>query len=451
MFIDTLDTTIISVAIPSIAANFGINPVGMKLALTCYLLSLAVFIPISGWIADRFGEKNVFIAAVTIFTVSSILCAASPNLHFLIGARTIQGFGGALMMPVGRLIMLRSYSKAEYAHAMSLVVIPGLIGPALGPALGGLILSIASWHWIFLVNVPFGIFEIIIAYHFIKPSARQTTPPFNWSGFLLFSFGLMLITFALALLGDDMIFLPYALICIGIASFFLAAYWKVSLNQAHPLLDMGLLNNKTFRIAVFVSLLARPGVASIPFLLPLLLQITWGKSALFSGLSFMFLALGMICARFIFNVKTVTRYGFKKVLLACILSFSFLSLNLCWFSVPNSSILLCILLFLIGIATSQFYMCIGLMSVLEIEPHKFSQATSIISTTQQFAAGCGIAIAAIILHVVSHATAMPLFSSTVFFWTFILLNCFSLLSLIFVFQLNRELKLPKTLHSKAET
>lgn len=441
MFLDTLDSTIVSVAIPHIADSFKINPVDMKLALTSYLLSLAIFIPISGWIADRYGEKKVFIMAMLIFTFSSILCAISINLTWLIMARMIQGFGGALMMPVGRLILLRSFTKVEYSHAMSLVVVPGLLGPALGPTMGGLILQVASWHWIFLVNVPLGMIGSFIAYRLIAPSTPHTTHPFNWSGFLLFSTGLSFITLSFALLSDAFSLFPYAMACTIFAVIILSIYWRISIKQIHPLLDIELLRQKTFGICMIVSLLARPSAGAIPFLVPLLLQVVWGKSALFSGISFMFLALGMISTRFIIGQKLLVRYGFKKVLLFSIIGLAFISMNLCWFSTPRSFIWLATILFFIGMVTSQFFICIGLMSVVEVLPKKFSQATSISSTIQQFATGCGVAMAAMILHLVSKFTHMPLFTPKVFFWTFIIINSVGLSSIFFIGYLNPQLKL----------
>jgi EmrB/QacA subfamily drug resistance transporter len=441
MFIDTLDSTIVSVAIPAIAGSFHINPVDMKLALTSYLLSLAVFIPISGWLADRFGEKKVFIGAMGIFTFSSILCALSTNLPFLILARMLQGFGGALMMPVGRLIMLRSFTKAEFGKAMGLVIIPGLLGPTLGPTIGGLILHVTSWHWIFLVNVPLGIIGIIVAYHLITQTEKQKSEKFNWSGFLLFSLGLAAITFAMAVLGDNFELRKYAAMLAVLAVILLTAYWHVSAKQAKPLLDIELFKQKTFRISMIVSLIARPSLGAIPFLIPLLLQVVWGKSALFSGMSFMFLALGMICARFILGQKLLENYGYKKGLFIIISAITIASMNLCWFSQPQPFIWLALMLFIIGLVTSQFYTSIGTMSVIEVEPKNFSQATSISSTTQQFSAGVGIAMAAILLHLISKVTHQPLFSADVFFWTIIILNGINFLSLFFIAQLNPNLKL----------
>ncbi|MFN7096636.1 MAG: MFS transporter, partial [Gammaproteobacteria bacterium] len=396
---------------------------------------------ISGWLADRFGSKNIFIAAMGIFTFSSILCAISTNLPFLILARMIQGFGGALMLPVGRLILLRTFSKAEFGKAMGMVIVPGLLGPTLGPTIGGLILHVATWHWIFLVNVPLGIIGTLVSYYLIAPSEEHHAPSFNWPGFLLFSLGLAAITFALAVLGDNFDLRNYAVILAIAAIILLVAYWRVSAKQERPLLDVELFKQKTFRISMVVSLIARPSMGAVPFLIPLLLQVVWGRSALFSGMSFMFLALGMISARFLIGQRLLTDYGYRMGLYIIILAITLLSMNLCWFSHPQPFYLLAAILFIIGIATSQFYTTIGTMTVAEVEPKKFSQATSISSTAQQFSAGVGIAMAAILLHLISKMLQQPLFSADVFFWTIIALNAINLFSLFFIAQLNPELKL----------
>jgi len=442
MFMETLDSTIVGVAIPHIAASFQINPVDLKLALTSYLLSLAIFIPISGWLADRYGERNMFIMAMIIFTCSSVLCGLSFNLPMLVAARLLQGFGGALMMPVGRLIMLRTFPKEEFGRAMGMVVIPGLVGPALGPTIGGLILHVTSWHWIFFVNIPFGIAGIIItAIFMLAPPQRTTRIPFNWPGFLLFSFGLAFITVGMAMLGDNFDLLNPALICTVIAALLLFIYWRVSSKQAHPLLEVDLFKEKTFAVSMAVNFLMRIGTGAIPFLLPLLLQLVWGRSALFSGVLFIFWALGMMSTRFILNQKALVYYGFKRVLMVSTVLLTLFSMNLCWFDHPLAPPLLAGMLFIIGALTSQIYMSLGTLYPLELHPTKYSQATSIASTIQQFSAGCGVAAAAITLHLISKITQQPLFSSDVFFWTFIGLNSVGILSVFFIMQLNPALKL----------
>ncbi|MFN7096244.1 MAG: MFS transporter [Gammaproteobacteria bacterium] len=441
MFMETLDSTIVGVAIPRIADSFSINPVDLKLALTSYLLSLAVFIPISGWLADKYGEKKIFILALSVFTLSSLLCGTATNLLFLIIARLIQGFGGALMVPVGRLMLMRVFTKQEMVRAIAIMVVPGLVGPALGPTIGGLILQVASWHWIFLVNIPFGIMGIIVAY-ILLPKTPQLIDinPFNWLGFLLFSAGLTLLTAAMAVLGDNFSLVKYALLLAAVSAVFLFLYGWVSARQRSPLLDLTLFKQKTFMVSMAVNFFARIAIGAVPFLIPLLLQLVWGRSALFSGVMFMFLALGMMSSRIVLNQKVLSLFSFKTFLLVSTLLLSFLSMNLCWFSQPTSSFLLAALLFIIGMLTTQVYMCFGILYRFELNATQYSQAASIASTIQQFSAGTGIAIAAVILHLLSKLMSWPLFSSEVFFWTFIMINCFGFISVIFVGQLDPGLR-----------
>lgn len=441
MFMETLDSTIVGVAIPHIAQSFHINPVDLKLALTSYLLSLAIFIPISGWLADKYSEKKIFIGALIVFTVSSILCGLAVNLPFLVLARLVQGFGGALMVPVGRLMLMRIFTKEEMVRAIAIMVVPGLVGPALGPTIGGLILQIASWHWIFFVNIPFGIFGVIVAYILLPTTSSPTDiKPFNWVGFLLFSAGLTLLTAALAVVGDNFSLLKDAIFLASASFVFLFLYWQVSTKQAFPLLDLTLFRQRTFMVSMVVNFFARIGTGAVPFLLPLLLQIIWGRSALFAGVMFMFLALGMMFSRMTINQRILEKVNFKNFLLGSTLMLSLLSMNLCWFSKPLPDVLLVVILFLIGMLTTQLYMCFGILYRFELQPTQYSQAASIASTVQQFSAGTGIAMAAVILHLVSKIAGWPLFSHQVFFWTFVILNCFGLISVLFVRQLDPGLR-----------
>lgn len=440
MFIETLDSTIVGVAIPAIADSFQINPVSMKLALTGYLVSLAIFIPISGWLADRFSEKKVFISAMVFFTFSSILCALSYNLVLLISARILQGLGGALMMPVGRLIVLRTFHRAELSKAMSLVVIPGLLGPALGPTVGGLILQVASWHWIFLVNVPLGIIGAIVAYFYISPGSRISSSPFNWWGFTFFSTGLATLTFSMALLSDTFDRLLESSVLAFLSFLLLSAYWLLSRCQVYPLFDMDLFKQKNFRIAIIVSLITRPSLGAILFLLPLLLQVVWQKTALYSGLAFMFFALGMMSARFAVKNSLLCHWGYKKILYVTIITMTFLSMMLGLFIRPQPFYLLASVLFVLGIMNSQFFLTINSLTVIDLDPQNFSQSTSISSTIQQFSAGLGIALAAIFLHLLSYLLQIPLFSGSVFLGCFIALNSINFLSLFFIRNLDGNLK-----------
>jgi EmrB/QacA subfamily drug resistance transporter len=410
MLIDTLDSTIVSVAIPSIAQSFNINPIDLKIALTSYLLSLAVFIPISGWLADKYRAKRIFVLAMLVFTLSSALCASATNLPYLVVARMLQGFGGALMMPVGRLIILRVFPRSEFATAMQLVVLLGLIGPVMGPTVGGIILHFATWHWIFLVNIPFGIIGLILSIMLIPSIAPQPVFSFSWLEFLLFSVGLSCVTFAMALLGDSFDLLNIALILGAIGCSFLIIFWRVSLHHPHSLIDVKLFKQKTFGITMIVSLLVRPLTGAVPFIVALLLQLIWGHTPLYSGFAFGFVALGMMCARFAFKQRIFVSLTFRQALILIVALLILFSVGLCWFSVPRSFVTLILVLFCYGMVLSQLYMSLGVLAVFEMTPEQYSQVTSISATIQQFSMGFGIALTAIVMHLLSRLLQQPVFS-----------------------------------------
>ncbi|MBY0544217.1 MAG: MFS transporter, partial [Gammaproteobacteria bacterium] len=312
-------------------------------------------------------------------------------------------------------------------------------GPALGPTIGGIILHITTWHWIFMINVPFGIIGVIIACLLIPtPPKMQTPVPFNWLGFVLFSVGLSLVTLSMAVLGDNFEWLKLSMILGAGAVILLAVYVHLSLKQTNPMLDLNLFKQKTFRIAMIVNFLPRIGIGATPFLMALLLQVLWGRSALFSGSIFIFLALGMMSTRIFVNQTLLWRYGYRNVMLVVSSLLSIISMNLCWFSTPKPYWLLGLIMFVIGVLTSQLYMSVGTLYPSGLERSQFSQGTSIASTIQQFSMGFGVACAAISLHLIAKLSHLPLFSSTIFFWTFIGLNLIGATSIFFIVQLDRD-------------
>ena len=273
LFMENMDSTVISTSLPAIAQALGTNPLALKLAVTSYLLSLAICIPASSWTADRFGTRNVFRTAIGVFVLGSIGCAASHSLEEFVLARIVQGAGGAMMTPVGRLIMVRSIDKRRLVNAMSLVTIPALIGPICGPPLGGFITTYASWHWIFLINVPIGLVGIAMASRFI-PNIRVERPdPFDYVGFLLSGCAIAGLAFGLSAMGLE--FLPTSivasLLCGGAIS--AGAYLIHARRTPAPILDLNLFRLPTFRASIFGGFLFRLGIGALPFLLPLLLQI----------------------------------------------------------------------------------------------------------------------------------------------------------------------------------
>ncbi|MGH6994288.1 MAG: MFS transporter, partial [Stellaceae bacterium] len=284
LFMENLDGTVITTALPTMAASFGDTPARLSLGVTVYMISLAIFIPISGWVADRFGARTVFRAAIAVFTVGSVLCGLTHNLLELAGARIVQGVGGAMMVPVGRLILLRSVSKSELVRAMAYLTVPALLGPVLGPPVGGFITTYASWRWIFFLNVPIGILGMVLVTLLIDNTKEASVPDLDWFGFLSSGGALAGLVYGLDLIGRPLV--P-ADVIVGIlaAAILLGAItvWH-ALRHPHPLIDLALLRVPSYCISILGGSLFRIGSGTLPFLLPIMLQVGFGVTAFTSGL-----------------------------------------------------------------------------------------------------------------------------------------------------------------------
>ncbi len=397
LLMEQLDTTIISTAVPTMAASFHVDPVNLKIALTAYLLSLAVFIPISGWLADRFGAKTVFMSALSIFLVGSLLCGLAFNLETLVVARIIQGFGGACMMPVGRLIVLKTFTKAELVYTSNFVTMPALMGPALGPLFGGLIVSYVSWRWIFLVNLPVGLIALFAASKLLVNFKAASHAKFDMMGFLLFGFGLAGLSFAFESVGEQ--FKPADLISlIGIASFaFLIIYFLRAKYLHYSFIDFSVFKVRTFGLTVLGSFVTRCGIGGMPFVLPLFFQLGLGKSPLISGLVVATYAISMFAMKF--NVKKLlARFGFRNLLICNTL---FLSASVFLFSTVtlHTPIYFIVSLMLLhGFIASLQFSCMNILSYIDLPDNKISKGTSLGSVIQQLSMSFGIAIVAVILN-----------------------------------------------------
>ncbi|HLY00808.1 MAG TPA: MFS transporter, partial [Roseiarcus sp.] len=276
LFMENMDGTVISTSLPAIASDLHQDPIVLKLALTSYLLTLAVFIPASGWIADRFGARTVFCSAIIVFTLGSILCGASNSLPTLIGARVFQGLGGAMMVPVGRLVLLRSIAKSDLVSAMAYLTVPALMGPLAGPPLGGFITTYFHWRWIFWINVPIGVLGVALSLKFIHNLREEAVPRFDFRGFALSGIGLLSLISGMSVTGRGIA--PFWLIAamVGIGAGSLALYVRHARDHEDAILDLKLLRIPTFFAGVAGGLLFRIGIGALPFLLPLLLQIGFG-------------------------------------------------------------------------------------------------------------------------------------------------------------------------------
>src|SRR6266404_3145501 len=283
-FMESLDTTILNTAVPAIAKALAVAPLSMKAVLSSYTLSLAVFIPISGWMADRFGTRRVFASAIGLFTVGSLLCGISTNINMLVACRVLQGMGGAMMVPVGRMTMVRTFPKSELIRAMSFVAIPSLVGPMLGPVVGGLIVHYLHWSVVFFVNLPVGLAGLYLVWRFLPDYRKDKTHPLDIMGLILFGSGVGLLSYVLEVFGENSLGNLEILGLLALSALLLVAYGVNATHNRHPLLQLGLFRLRTFRAAVGGSFFSRLGLGGIPFLFPLLYQIGLGYSAIQSGL-----------------------------------------------------------------------------------------------------------------------------------------------------------------------
>src|ERR1700728_1771048 len=396
LFMENMDSTVISTSLPAIARALGTNPLALKLAVTSYLLSLAICIPASGWTADRFGPGNVFRIAIGVFILGSIGCAASHSLEEFVIARIVQGMGGAMMTPVGRLIMVRSIDKRQLLNAMSLVTMPALIGPICGPPLGGFITTYASWHWIFLINVPIGLLGIVLATRFIANVHVEHRTPFDYVGFVLSGLAIARLAFGLSAMGLD--FLPTGVVAalLGGGALSSLAYIAHARRTPAPILDLSLLKLPTFRASIYGGFLFRLGIGALPFLLPLLLQIGFDLTPFQSGLITFTSALGSMFMKAAV-ASVVRRFGYRDVLLYnALISSAFLAA--CATFVPGMPYAVMIAILLSGgFFRSLQFTSINTIAYAEIEPPKMSRATAMVAAAQQLSLSTGVAVGALIV------------------------------------------------------
>jgi len=396
LFMETMDSTVIATSLPAIAADLHQDPIALKLALTSYLLSLAVFIPLSGWMADRFGARTVFRAAIVVFTLGSALCGFAQGLGDFVLFRVIQGMGGAMMVPVGRLVILRTVPKAELISALAWLTIPALMGPVIGPPLGGFITTYISWRWIFWINIPVGLVGITLATLYVANIREEGLPPLDVKGFILSGIGLAGLAFGFTTIGQG--FFPPAVI----AGLFAAGIVGCTLYVRHartapaPLLDLDLLKVDTFFASVVGGFLYRIGVGALPFLLPLMLQLGFGLNPMQSGLLTFASAVGAVAMKTT-AAPILRRFGFKRVLVSnAVLSSLFLAAIALFTAGTPHWIILAVLL-VGGFLKSLEFTSINSIAYADIDSKAMSRATSFASVAQQLSLSAGVAIGALVL------------------------------------------------------
>ena len=396
LFMENLDATVLSTALPAIANDLHDDPIQLKLALTSYLLTLAVFIPASGWFADRFGARLIFRLAIIIFAMGSACCGLANSIGFLVGARALQGIGGAMMVPVGRLVILRTVPRSEIVGALAWLTIPALIGPVIGPPVGGFIATFFTWRWIFWINLPIAALGLVLATLFIPDVFGEEVSKFDFAGFLFSGLGLSALVSASAALDANVVspLLVVSLLVLGLAG--IGLYVRHARRATAPLLDLELLRYPTFRAGAVGGSLFRIGVGAVPLLLPLLLQLGFGFSPLRSGLLTFVTALGAIGMK-VAAGRILRQWGFRRVLIFnSIVSAVFIAAP-ATFTPEMSMPLMIVVLFVGGFFRSLEFTCINAISYAEIDQSKMSAATSLQSVLQQFSLSMGVTVGASIL------------------------------------------------------
>ena len=395
-FMQTLDATIVNTALPAMAQSLGESPLRMQSVVVAYSLAMAMLIPASGWVADRFGARRVYFLAIVFFVAGSVFCALSHSLTQLVAARVLQGLGGALLLPVGRLVVLRTFPREKFLQAMSFVAIPGLIGPLIGPTLGGWLVEVASWHWIFLINVPVGLLGCAATMRYMPGVAAPTVARFDLAGYLMLAFGM--VALSLALDGLASLGLRQAsvlvLMIFGLAS--LVAYWLHAARRPDPLFSPRLFSVDTLRIGLLGNLFARLGSSCMPFLIPLLLQVTMGYSPLQAGMMMLPVAVaGMSMKRF--TTTLITRFGYRQVLVGNTL---LVGVTMASFALAAPSQPLWVHVVQLGVfgaVNSLQFTAMNTVTLKDLGHDMASSGNSLLSMVQMVAMGMGVAAAGAVL------------------------------------------------------
>ncbi|CAI8746529.1 DHA2 family efflux MFS transporter permease subunit [Kosakonia quasisacchari] len=394
-FMQALDATILNTALPAIAQSLGRSPLAMQSTIISYTLTVAMLIPMSGWLADRFGTRRVFMLAVSLFTLGSLACALSNSLSMLVVFRVIQGIGGAMMMPVARLALLRAYPRSELLPVLNFVTMPGLVGPILGPVMGGVLVTWASWHWIFLINIPIGLAGLFYARKYM-PNFTTPRRSFDMGGFFLFGLSLVLFSSGMELFGEKLVasWLAFTIILSGIL--LLLFYIRHARRHPTPLISLNLFNTRTFSVGVAGNIASRLGTGCVPFLMPLMLQVGFGYPALIAGCMMAPTALGSILAKSMVT-QILRRLGYRKTLVGITL---FIGLMIAQFALqtPAMAIWMLVLpLFILGMAMSTQFTSMNTITLADLTDENASSGNSVLAVTQQLSISLGVAVSAAVL------------------------------------------------------
>lgn len=396
LFMQMLDATVVATALPMMAVSLHSTPVRMNVAITSYLLAVAVFVPICGWAADRFGARRLFIFAISLFALTSLTCALSWDLLSLTISRFIQGIAGAMMVPVGRIIMLRTIPRNQILKATSFLSIPALLGPILGPPLGGFLVTYASWHWIFLINIPIAAIGIALILKYVLEFRSEKKPRLDWVGFLLSGIGMATFVIGIEAIGNHTHGYLYPLLLLGTGLVCSMLYIRHARRHPAPIIDLSLLKIPTFSAAVVGGNMTRLSVGAMPFLLTLLFQIGFGYSPLASGMITFSMAIGALMMKFI-ATSVFGRWGFRSVLLINGTLTGLMTITNAFFIESTPVLLMGTLLLIGGFFRSLQFTGVNSLAFADIEPEKMSQASSFSATAQQIGISLGMGIATVTL------------------------------------------------------
>ena len=433
LFMQILDATILNTSLPQMAQALGESPLKMQWAVISYALTLAIFIPISGFLADKYGTRRIFLTAIVIFSIGSLLCAASPTLDFLIGSRVIQGIGGAMMTPVARLILVKSYPRNKLLTVMNFAVIPALVAPLVGPVLGGYIVQYASWHWIFLINIPMGVLGFVMGKKLV-PALFEDTQRLDWLGFGLFAAAACGFTLAVEF-GSQVGRGMYGLLLAVAASVLLGAYVVHAKRRPAPLFPLSLFDIRTFRIGITGNLFTRLGISAVPFLLPLLLQVVFKYSPSQAGWLLAPIAIGAIGIK-PWVSKIIQRFSYRKVLVLNTLLIGILIILLAQFNDPDNWLWFIPLLILMGACNSMQFSAMNTITIGDLKGVQTSSGNSLMAVNQQLAIGFGIAFGAAVLNLLRERFGLDTLAA--FQTTYWILGILTILSGLYFLRLKPE-------------
>ena len=394
-FMQMFNSTILNTALPAIAESMGRSPFSMQLAVISYSLTVALLIPLSGWLADSFGTRRVFLGSVALFVIGSLLCAVSGSLPQLVGARVVQGIGGAMMVPVSRLTLMRAYDREDFVRVFNFITIPGLVGPVVGPIVGGWLVTYASWHWIFLINVPLGLVGLVYALR-LFPDFRQPRGPFDYVGFVLIGVGVLAMSWGLELTGgrNSSPVQACALIVLGLLS--VVVYVFHARRFRFPIITLKVFHTRTFCVGIAGNIVARLGIGSIPFLVPLMLQVGLGYSADIAGLILIAPAVGSIMTKTVV-LHLLKRFGYRRVLLFLTLSIAgiFMCMGL---QQPGWPLMLLVIQLLVqGMLMSGQFTSMNTITLGDLPAETASDGNSLLSVSQNLSISFGVAISTAML------------------------------------------------------